>query len=103
MPTRSKTSADPQWALAPYTPDAARPWNLRWAGHLFRRAAFGATWDELQRALAAGPQQSIDRLLRPQDDVSAFNRTYDEYEAGSDDLQAARAWWLRRMLLTPHP
>ncbi len=96
-------AADPQWAFAPYAPDAQRPWNLRWAGHLFRRAAFGATWDDLQRAVAAGPQRTIDRLLHPEGDVAAFNQAYDENEAGTDNLDTARAWWLRRMLLTPHP
>jgi uncharacterized protein (DUF1800 family) len=96
-------AADPRWALAPYAPDAQRPWNLRWAGHLFRRAAFGATWDELQSAVAAGPQRTIDRLLHPEGEVAAFHQAYDETEAGTDDLETARAWWLRRMLLTPHP
>ena len=96
-------AADPQWALAPYTPDARRPWHLRWAGHLFRRAAFGATWDDLQRAVAAGPQRTIDRLLHPADDVAAFQQACDENEAGTDNLETARAWWLRRMLLTPYP
>ena len=95
--------ADPQWAFAPYTPDAQRPWNLRWAGHLFRRAAFGARWDELQQAVAAGPQRTIDRLLHPQGDVAAFHQASDENETGTDDPEPARAWWLRRMLLTPHP
>jgi uncharacterized protein (DUF1800 family) len=70
---------------------------------LLRRAAFGATWDELQRAVAAGPQQTIDRLLHPEGDMAAFHQAYDENEAGTDDLATARAWWLRRMLLTPFP
>jgi len=96
-------AADPQWAFAPYVPDSRRPWNLRWAGHLLRRAAFGATWDELQRLVAIGPQRAIDGLLHPDGDVAAFQRAYDENEAETDDLQTARAWWLRRMLLTPHP
>jgi uncharacterized protein (DUF1800 family) len=96
-------AADPQWVLAPYSPDAQRPWSLRWAGHLFRRAAFGATWDDLQQAVAAGPQKTIDRLLHPQGDLGVFQQACDEQEAGTDDAEAARAWWLRRMLLTPHP
>ena len=96
-------ASDPHWAFAPYKPDAQRPWNLRWAGHLFRRATFGATWDELQRAVAAGPQPTIDRLLHPAGDVAAFQQTCNDNEAGTDDLDNARAWWLRRMLLTPHP
>src|SRR5271165_873672 len=80
-------AADPQWAFAPYVPDAQRPWNMRWAGHLLRRAAFGATWDELQRTVAAGPQRAINGLLHPEADVTEFQQVYDENEAGTDDLQ----------------
>ncbi len=98
-----KRVVDPARAWAPYEPDAARPWNLCRAGHLYRRAAFGATWDELQRAVRDGPAQSIDRLLRPGADAAAFNRDCDEDEAGSESVDALRAWWLRRMILTPHP
>ena len=102
-PARAAGRPIPNGPSRPIRPDAQRPWNLRWAGHLFRRAAFGATWDDLQRAVAAGPQQTIDRLLHPEGDVAAFHQAYDENEAGTDNLETARAWWLRRMLLTPHP
>ena len=96
--------ADPGWAWAAYEPDARRPWNLALAGHLYRRAAFGAGWEQLQQALSDGPQRTVDKLLRPQADVEAFNRRCDESEsivAGS--LDGLRAWWLRRMMETPHP
>jgi len=95
---------DPVWAWATYEPDAQRPWNLRWAGHLYRRAGFGATWDQLQQALKKGPQRTIDTLLRPEADLAAFNRTYEQYEgAAAGSIESLRAWWLRRMIVTPHP
>ncbi|MHC4543774.1 MAG: DUF1800 family protein [Planctomycetota bacterium] len=100
-PEVTEKLTDPAWAWAAYKPDAQRPWNLAQAGHLYRRAAFGATWDQLQQALSDGPQQTINKLLRPQADIAAFNSTYDEYETGSAD--SLKAWWLRRMILTPHP
>jgi len=96
--------ADPGWAWARYEPDARRPWNLALAAHLYRRAAFGADWAHLQQAVSDGPQRTVEKLLGPQIDVEAFDRTYDEYEdiaAGSVD--GLRAWWLRRMIETPHP
>lgn len=96
----------PDAAWAAYQPDAQRPWDLRRAAHLVRRAAFGGTWGELQQALQDGPAGAIDRLVRPPGDMSAFQKSYDGYDqaagsSGADD--GARAWWLRRMIETPHP
>ncbi|MHB1035405.1 MAG: DUF1800 domain-containing protein [Pirellulales bacterium] len=93
---------DPGWAWAPYQPSAERPWTLAWAGHLYRRAAFGAKWAELKRAVADGPARSIDRFVRPEGDVAAFNQAYDQDEA-SASVEGLHAWWLRRMILSPHP
>ena len=64
---------DPAWAWAPYKPDDRRPWNLSRAGHLFRRAAFGAGMPRLKQAVAEGPQRSVDRLFRPEADMAAFD------------------------------
>jgi len=95
---------DPRWAWAAYDPDEQRPWNLARAGHLYRRAAFGANWTQLQQALSDGPQRSVDRLLRPEAGVAAFNRLYDDHETASGgSIDGLRAWWLRRMVETPHP
>ena len=100
-------SVDPGWAWKPYVPDAKRPWDLRRAAHLMRRAGFGGDWPTLRQAVEDGPQAAVDRLLRPQADVEAFNRTYDQLESDSIDVDATstqtlRQWWLRRMLLSPH-
>jgi uncharacterized protein (DUF1800 family) len=94
---------DPDWAWAEYEPDAERPWNLAQAGHLYRRAAFGANWAQLQQALSDGPRRTIDKLLRPQSDMTEFNRTYDDYEKSAVSVDALQAWWLRRIIQTPHP
>ena len=97
---------DPQWAWAAYEPDQARPWDLARVGHLYRRAAFGASWQQLQQALEQGPQAAIDRLLRPEEDLAAFNLRHDEYEAATaraGNANELRSWWLRRMLNTPYP
>jgi uncharacterized protein (DUF1800 family) len=99
-----RAAVDPRWAWSAFEPDAERPWNLARAGHLYRRAAFGAGWSRLEQALADGPRRAIDRLLHPDADVAAFDRTYDDYEiTGADSAEGLRAWWLRRMIESPHP
>ena len=106
MADEKKSAPDPQWAWARFEPDVHRPWNLAFAAHLYRRAAFGASWPQLQRARAAGPQKTLDGLLRPTADVAAFNKQFDDYETPpGDDRNATelRAWWLQRMIRTPHP
>ena len=94
---------DPARAWAPYRPDEERPWTLALAGHLFRRAAFGASWEQLQRALTIGPERAVDELVRPPGDVEASGREFDGYDEAIDSVEALRAWWLRRMIDTPHP
>ncbi|MCP4259249.1 MAG: DUF1800 domain-containing protein [Planctomycetes bacterium] len=99
-----KKLTDPDWAWATYQPNTQQPWNLIKAGHLFRRAAFGANWSQLQQALSDGPQRTIDKLLKPQADITTFNNTYDEYDnSAAGSIKNLRAWWLRRMIQTPYP
>src|SRR5437016_8959726 len=54
---------DPKWAWAPFEPTKADPWEVTRASHLCRRVSFGATWSELQQAVAAGPAKTIERLI----------------------------------------
>jgi uncharacterized protein (DUF1800 family) len=105
-PVLGEGKPDPKWAWAAYQPDADHPWNLPLAGHLLRRAAFGASWQQLQSALEDGPQTTIDRIVRPEADVAAFDKSLDAYDdaAGrSGNAEALRAWWLRRIIQTPFP
>ncbi len=107
MPEESRHPAvAPDRAWAPYAPSPQRPWTPSRAAHLLRRAGFGATWDELQQALKDGPQRTVDRLLRPEADVAAFDRAFDGHEqavTASGPAGPLRAWWLRRLTETPHP
>jgi uncharacterized protein (DUF1800 family) len=97
---------DPHWAWQPYLPDEARPWNLAQAAHLYRRATCGGTWSELQRAVAEGPQATLDRLMAggPENDsFYADNRRTMTSLLGFGDKKDLPAWWLFTMLATPHP
>ncbi len=99
---------DVRTAWEPYKPTAENPWDLRKVGHLYRRAAFGGTWAELQQALADGPEKAVDRLLSGGPASPDFDRTSD-FMASEKSLPAETpgvrlaAWWLSRILRTPHP
>src|SRR5262249_12465989 len=101
---------DPAEAWKPWTPQADDPWSLKWAGHLYRRAAFGATWAELQTAVHAGPEATLRKLLTPGPGQAEFDELMDAlgpeagqnqpFGPGNDTLQG---WWLYRMIATRHP
>jgi uncharacterized protein (DUF1800 family) len=98
---------DPAEAWRPWEPDARNPWNLKWAGHLFRRAAFGASWDELQAAVREGLRPTLDRLLAGGPGHAEFDRLADalgpERGEADGDVSGLEWWWLQRMARTPHP
>ncbi|HZT79805.1 MAG TPA: DUF1800 domain-containing protein, partial [Gemmataceae bacterium] len=97
---------DPRQAWEPYRPGDPSPWDLKKVGHLYRRAAFGATWDELQTGLKDGPDRTIDRLLQGGPGQDEFDRQSKEFAATiarGNNGQQIRSWWLYRMLYGPHP
>ena len=49
----SLDNVDPIQAWEPWTPTDKDPWSLKWAGHLYRRAAFGAPIKDLRFAVDA--------------------------------------------------
>ncbi len=93
---------------AEYLPSDKNPWDLKKAGHLLRRATFGATHAELQTALKEGPKATIDNLLIGREPSADFEKTSD-YLASEQSLPTSAsnprlaAWWLWRMLNSGHP
>src|SRR5439155_14719082 len=78
--------------------------DLKKAGHLYRRAAFGGTWVELQAALADGPEKSVSRLLKRSEPSADFAAMAVVMERNSrQNIAQARGWWITRMLDGPHP
>jgi hypothetical protein len=93
-----------------YRPSASAPWDLARAWTLRRRAGFAATWAELQRDLADGPDTAVSRLLagtcRTAGVPAEFNHIADllgDAATGASDAHRLQAWWLFRMLFTPDP
>lgn len=98
-------SPNPQTAWQPYRPSAEAPWDIKRAGHLYRRAAFGATITELEAAVEMGPDRAVDQLLRGRaddegDTVWATMSTAVRNANNGDQLPAL---WLYRMLYSTHP
>src|SRR5262249_29718384 len=98
---------DPRQAWQPYEPSDANPWTLQKVGHLYRRAAFGANWDELQGGLALGPQKLVDNLLKGGDAPDPATEERARYMAESirksNNILQLAPWWVYRLLNTGHP
>lgn len=91
--------------LRPFVPDAQRPWDRRRAGHLLRRAGFGGTAEQLDAAVAAGPEAVAERLLRgePQQEAYTDLEGIRSSVMAGGDIRAARGWWVLRLVNSAHP
>jgi uncharacterized protein (DUF1800 family) len=97
---------DPRTAWEPYRPGPDDPWNVERVGHLYRRAAFGATAGELEACLRDGPAKTLERLLSGGPGQEAFDAStapLGESTAKGNNGQQLSAWWVYRMLGSPHP
>src|SRR6516162_3636639 len=89
---------DPTEAWQPWRPTAADPWDRKWAAHLYRRAAFGCSREELLEAERRGPEATLDLLLRGrtgaaelEKDLTDLGRIAASRDDSGDQL---RGWWL---------
>ncbi len=98
---------DPADAWRPWQPSAADPWSRKWVAHLYRRAAFGATQEELLEAESLGPDSALDLLLHGKPGAADLEETLTDIgriAATRDDSgDQLRAWWLYCMLQGGHP
>lgn len=79
-------------------------WDEARAAHLYRRAAFGATPDEIERALDEGLEATVDRLL----DLTVSNASLDARIAAQTDLDLTKLggilrWWSIRLIWSARP
>jgi uncharacterized protein (DUF1800 family) len=97
---------DPAEVWKPWQPDAKAPWDLKWAGHLYRRAAFGAGLVELRQAVAQGLPATLDRLFdgdpKADERLKFLVRTGDLI-ARRGEATGLRGWWLYTMLHSLYP
>jgi Protein of unknown function (DUF1800) len=95
-----------------YKPSPQAPWNLRRVVHLHRRAGFAASWSEIERDMADGPDASITRILEGKagppgaPEPAEFERIsaiLSDAAIASSDAGRLKAWWLYRLLFSPDP
>ena len=108
--TREDTRSADVWDR--YEPSADAPWDLRRVAHLHRRAGFAASWVEIRRDLAEGPEASVNRLLegkcRPPgapepEEFERIASVLGEAAVASSDTGRLKAWWFYRLLFSPDP
>jgi uncharacterized protein (DUF1800 family) len=75
-------------------------------GHLFRRAGFGATRDELEAALAKGYEATLEEFLHPEQasdlEEDLLLRSFPDFHE-TRKLDVAQAAWVWRMIHTQRP
>ncbi|MCA9059090.1 MAG: DUF1800 domain-containing protein [Planctomycetaceae bacterium] len=99
----ASTAIDPKWAWAPFEPSSEIPWNLSAVAHLFRRAGFGATWEQLQAALQSSPGDTVQQMIsehEPAEFADGMQRLASAAVA-TGNVRQLSAWWAYRMLSTP--
>lgn len=96
----------PDWAWKPFEPTQVEAWDLAKVAHLYRRAAFGGTWDELQAGIALGPAAAVERLLRGGEFATSFDDESRQLAAvlvETGNREELAAWWLHGLHRSPHP
>src|SRR5262249_44352428 len=99
----SLSQVDPVQAWEPASPEG---WSRKWAAHLYRRAAFGATPSELREAEKAGLGATLDRLFQGEPQTPARAQLIEDTAhsmARKGDDNALRTWWLYFMQYSVHP
>lgn len=98
---------DPAEAWEPWRPSPDDPWGRKWAAHLYRRATFGASREDLLEAERLGPQGTLDLLCRGRPHAAEVLETLVDVgqiaTEGDENGEQLRGWWLYCMLLGGHP
>ena len=96
--------------LKPYKPSNRVPWNLQRVWSLHRRTCFAGTWEELQRDLSDGPENSITRIFDGQvraagkpNDFTRLQELLGESAVASRRPERLTAWWIYLMYFSPSP
>jgi len=96
---------DPVDAWKSWEPGGAQAFDLKWAGHLYRRAVFGAALDELNAAVKRGLPATLDRLFQgsKREDNNFEETRHLTGQAVKGTAFDLRGWWVYWMLKGSHP
>ena len=93
-------------AIAVHPPETSQLTGIELMAHLYRRAGFGATRDQLEAALARGYEASVDELLHPENapplEEDLIYRYYPDMKE-SRQIDPAQSLWVYRMINTQRP
>ncbi len=96
---------DPAWAWQAYEPSDESPWDVRAAAHLFRRAGFAASREQLEVAATQTPSEVVQRLVDAVEPDSFQQEMTDLTQAtlGTGNVKQLAAQWAYRIINTPAP
>ena len=80
--------------------------DLQLMAHLFRRAGFGATRDELEKAVAKGYEATVEELLHPEAAPPVEEDVLQRYYLDAKEsfqLDGAQTGWVYRLINTRRP
>lgn len=94
------------WSI--WNPSNEQPWDVKRVTHLHRRAGFAPNWTTIQTSLRDGFEATLVGVLDVSSgtDADAFEEmatTIGDAAVGSQSADRLRAWWIYRMMVTPHP
>ena len=96
----------PGTAWDAFFPNRRQRWDAVLVGHLYRRAAFGATWEEIDAGVKAGPRATVAQLIEGGDGHGEFEAEVTRLRRGvidSGEIAQLQALWMHRLLSSPHP
>ncbi len=91
MPKKPYTELDPKDEWSAWAPTKEDPWNRKWICHLYRRAGFGASREEIETAEKVGYETTIKSIL----DVGPEPKLLADM---GTDGGTIRIEWVRRMM-----
>ena len=102
-PALRLSQVDPVEAWKPWQP-ADGEWDRKWIAHLYRRAAFGASAAEIEKAKSAqGLPKTLDHLIAGEPDAAERLELLTETGQFYNEPANLRVWWLYAMLEGGHP